>query len=203
MTITNQRGFTLIELAAAIAFFVVLLGGVAAALATDSRTARTLVVNAAAETNARRAVERIASEIRMADMKGEDADEDGVMGATEDTNLNGVLDADWNLADGAVDATNISFNMSVDEWNTDGSLSASGILTSRVSYFVQAGRLIREQQPIDSTQPVLRSVILGNAAGLRISRAGSLVTISLDTTVPYDVSRYTTKTATATVRLLN
>ena len=199
----SKRGFTLVELAAAIGFFIVLLGGIASALATDTRTARALVVNVSAETSARRAVERLVSELRMADVKGEDLNEDGVLDTDEDTNLNGVLDADWSLADGATNAAAVSFNLTTDEWHSDGTLSASGIMTSRVTWRILNGRLVREQQPIDASRAVQRSIILDRVSAVRISRSGPIVTVSLDVPVPSDVSRYATKTVTAQVRLLN
>jgi type II secretory pathway pseudopilin PulG len=199
----RTRGFTLVEIAASLGFFVVLMGSVAGALVTDTRTASALVVQVDAELGARRALERIIADIRLASAQGEDRNGNGVLDADEDTNENGVLDADWNLADGAKDSGAISFNIRTDEWNSDGSHSASGILTSRVSYLLVKGRLVREQLPIDTSKQVRRTVILKRASGMRFSRQGSIVTVALDVPVAASASANGTRTVATSVRLLN
>jgi type II secretory pathway component PulJ len=199
----RTRGFTLLEITASIGFFVVLMGSVAGALVTDTRTASALVAQVDTELGARRALERIVADIRLASAQGEDSNGNGALDAGEDTNENGVLDADWNLADGAKDSETISFNARADEWDSDGTHLASGIVTARVSYSLVNGQLVREQLSIDNTEPALRTVILQKASGLRFSRQGPIVTVALDVPVPAHASANAKRTLVTSVRLLN
>ncbi|MGH7161965.1 MAG: hypothetical protein ACREID_00670, partial [Planctomycetota bacterium] len=152
------------------------------------------------ELRARRALERIAADLRTAGEWAEDLDRDGALGAGEDLNGNGRLDADWDLEDGATGKATLSFNRRVDETDADGGLLAAGIYSARVTYRLDGGRLLRERDRVVSAGGVpgavtARDVVAAGIDALRFTRRGRLVVVSLD----YPVSRGGRETQKETV----
>lgn len=182
----NQRGITLVEVVIAAAIFVILLGAAAVAVARDQETYRALTTQVGREIPARHALERIATELRMAGEWAEDKDHDGELDEGEDSNDNGVLDAAWDLPDGASNQAHIHFNRRVDLRDETGALVASGIYTRAVGYRLEGTDLVREWEhgEEDGSITLRRTVIARGIGGLRFSRTGVLVTAELDLIVP-------------------
>ena len=196
----NERGMTVVELVAGTALFLVLFAGLGAALSTDRGTERVLTAQVSSELTGQRALHRIASELRLASVVGEDRDRNGLLDAGEDTNLDGQLDADWSLEDGATDEASIVFNLRVDEYDNAGNQTASGVVSGPITYRVVDGRLERERLFGAQTQ---RSVIARGITGLRFSRAGRVVTVSLDVRVRRGDYADGTRTLSTRVRVVN
>lgn len=184
----NRRGYTLLEVVIAGTLLAILMGAAAVAVSTDTRTHRVLVAQTGAEMRAQKALDRIVAELRTAGEWGEDRDHDGVLDDGEDTNGNGVLDANWNLPDGINDANTISLNRRIDDM-VAGEIVASGIYSRRITYRLDKTSLVREW---DRTGPggktrTLVAVMAEGVTGLRFSRKGPLVTVEVDVRVPEDV----------------
>lgn len=182
----SQRGLTLIEVAAASLVLTVVLGAAAVALSSDSKAASVMMAPAGAELKVNAALERIATELRMAGEIGEDLDRDRELDPGEDANGNGVLDADWNLPDGAVDQPTLSFNRRIDLYDEDGNVTATGIYSRRITYLRQGTDFVREWEvtlPGGGVE-VRRAVLARGVTGLRFSRTGQLVTVTVDVAIP-------------------
>jgi len=201
----RQRGFTVLEVVIASGVFALLLGTVALAVAGDQETARVLVAHMGPEMRARSALERITSDVRMAGEWGEDRNHNGVLEVGEDTNGNGVLDCDWSLPDGAVNAPSLSFNRRIDEMDDEGELVASGIYSRAVTYRLRGTELMREwgRTREDGTIETIRAIVAREVIGLRFSRTGALVTVSVDVRLPSIVSTTGVRTLTTSIWLRN
>lgn len=182
----RQRGVTLVEVVIAATIFVILLGAAAVAVARDHETYRALTTQVGREIPARHALERIATELRMAGEWAEDKDHDGELDDGEDSNENGVLDSAWDLPDGASNQDHLHFNRRIDLRDEAGALLASGVYTRAVGYRLEGSNLIRESEHGQAGGSVVlrESVIARGISGLRFSRAGVLVTVELDVIVP-------------------
>lgn len=201
----RQRGFTLIELALAATLFAAILGSVAAAVSGDTQASRVILMHMGPELKGQRALEAIASELRMAGEWGEDLDHDGVWDEGEDANGNGSFDADWNLPDGAVNQDNIAFNRRIDEFAEDGSVLTTGIYSRPVKYRLEGEALIREWRATreDGSVEIRKSAIATKVGGLRFSRQGQLVRIELDVLLPENVYKTDRRTVRTIVWLRN
>jgi type II secretory pathway component PulJ len=203
--VRKQRGFTLLELTVAFTLFVVILGSVAAAVSGDRQTSRVILAHVGPELKGQRALEAIASELRMAGEWGEDLDHDGVWDDGEDANGNGSFDANWNLADGTMNQDNIAFNRRIDEFAEDGTILTTGIYSRPVKYRLDGEALIREWQATkeDGTVEIRKSAIATKVGGLRFSRQGQLVRIELDVLLPENVYKTDHRTVRTMVWLRN
>ena len=201
----KKRGFTVLELVAATAVFLALLGGIGAALARDARMSQVLVGHMGPELGARRVLDRLTADLQLASVEGEDLNQNGILDAGEDTNENGVLDADWNLDDGAVDQPIVRFNLRTDEYDEAGYRTASGVYSSRVTYRVVDSKLMREWTrplPTGGTE-TMRIALAERVTGIRFTREGKIVTIEVDVRLPEGISAVGTRTISTSVRLLN
>jgi type II secretory pathway component PulJ len=203
--VRKQHGFTLVELALAATLLTVILGAVAAAITGDSQTSRVILSHMGPELKGQRALEAIASELRMAGEWGEDLDHDGVWDDGEDANGNGSFDANWNLADGTMNQDNIAFNRRIDEFAEDGTILTTGIYSRPVKYRLDGEALIREWQATkeDGTVEIRKSAIATKVGGLRFSRQGQLVRIELDVLLPENVYKTDRRTVRTMVWLRN
>jgi len=201
----RSRGFLTLELMIASAVFATILGAVASAIATDVSAARVLVAHLGPEVRARTALERIASDLRMASLWGEDRNHDGEMQDGEDTNGNGTLDSCWNLGDGAANQHAITFNRRTDLMDEKGELLASGIYSRDVTYRVDGDRLLREWQRTGSDGKVqnLRTVMATGVLAITFARTGPLVTVQVSVRMPASISRTGVQTLTTQVWLRN
>lgn len=180
---SNQKGFTVLELTLSAAFFVVLMGAAVTAMITDTRAAQMLNAAVAPEMRSRHALDRIVSDLRMASLLGEDLNGNGYLDKGEDLNENGVLDSNWNLADGAVDQENLVFNRRIDLKDVDGNLVAVGVFSRKVAYFVKEERLIRMWEATDfETGKTIKhvDVLSERVAAIRFSRNGTVVKVDID-----------------------
>jgi type II secretory pathway pseudopilin PulG len=180
---SNQKGFTVLELTLSAAFFVVLMGAAVTAMITDTRAAQMLNAAVGPEMRSRHALDRIVSDLRMASLLGEDLNGNGYLDKGEDLNENGVLDSNWNLADGVVDQENLVFNRRIDLKDVDGNLVAVGIFSRKVAYFVKEERLIRMWEATDfNTGKTIKhvDVLSERVAAIRFSRKGTVVRINID-----------------------
>jgi len=201
----RERGFTALEILVATVLFAVLLAGVSSALATDSQTSRLLLAHFGPEMRLGSALERICTDLRMAGEWGEDRNHDGAMQDGEDTNGNGILDADWSLADGTAGQSSITFNRRLDLTDADGNLMVSGIFSRAVTYRISGTDLVREWRrtlPGGGVLPI-RSTVASDVLALRFSRVGQLVTVELEVRLPESISRTGQRTATERVWLRN
>lgn len=201
----NERGFTLVEVLIAAVLFAVLLAGVSSALVSDTQASRVLLAHLGPEMRATNALDRITSDLRMAGEWGEDRNHDGAMQDGEDTNENGILDADWSLPDLAVNQPSITFNRRIDMTDETGTLVRSGIYSRPVTYRLVGTDLVREWQrtlPDGATQ-TLRATMASRVRAIRFSRTGQLVTVQLDIELPLSISRTGLRTLTGRVWLRN
>jgi prepilin-type N-terminal cleavage/methylation domain-containing protein len=204
--VRNQRGFTIVELVLASTIFLVLFGAATIALIGDQRAERVLTAQIGPEMRARDALERLAAELRMAGLHGEDRNANGELDDGEDVNGNGRLDADWDLADGAVDKPELTFNRRIDIESPDAGTSASGVYSSPVRYALEDGLLVRfwsRTDPETGEPTTIRHVVAAGISGLRFSRTGELVTVAIDVKLPPKVYKTDKRTITTSVWLRN
>jgi len=202
---TRAAGFTIVEMVIGAAIFVVFFGVAVAGVIGDQRAERVLTAQLGPEMRARQALERLSAELRMAGVRGEDRNDNGVLDDGEDVNANGRLDADWDLDDGVVDQPELTFNRRIDLPAGDGA-AASGVYSSPVRYFLEGGSLIRvwsRTDPDTKETQELRHVVAQGISGLRFSRKGALVSVSLDVRLPPKIYRYETRTLSTSVWLRN
>jgi len=201
----NQRGYSVVEIAFSGLFLTMIIGAAAVAVTRDKEASRIILAPMSPELRVNAVMERLASELRMAGEFGEDLDHDGELDAGEDANENGVLDADWSLADGAVNQPSLSFNRRIDQFDEDGNLLATGIYSRRITYRLDGERLIREWQR--STGPTTvkteRTVLAKGIGGLRFSRTGKVLTFSIDVLLPSDTYKIDRRTSTSQVWMRN
>ena len=201
-----QRGFTIVEMVLGSAIFLVLFGAATIALIGDQRAERVLTAQIGPEMRARDALERLAAELRMAGLRGEDRNDNGELDDGEDVNANGRLDADWNLEDGVLDQAELTFNRRIDFEQPEEGTAASGVYSSPVRYFLDGESLVRiwsRTDPDTGEAQQLRHVVASGISGLRFSRAGTLVTIGLDVRLPPRVYKTDRRTITTSIWLRN
>jgi len=174
---SEARGFTIIEAAVSLAMLAILMGSVASSMVRDSSTHRALVAHMGPEMKVRRVLHRVATEIRMAGVWGEDRDHDGELDEGEDLNLNEQLDSDWNLADGT-ERADLAFNARQDLRDEEGTLLATGVYAPKTRFYLENGTLFRERTRIVEGKPeVVRAVLATRIEKLRFAREGGLVVI--------------------------
>jgi hypothetical protein len=180
-----------LELMIAAGIFAAILSAVGSAISTDATAARVLVAHVGPETRARSALERIATDLRMASEWGEDRNHDGQMQEGEDTNGNGFLDSCWSLGDGMSNQHTISFNRRTDLMDEKGELLASGVYSRDITYRVEGDRLVREWRRTvsDGTVQTVKSVMASGVLSITFARAGPLVTVQVSVRVPASISR--------------
>lgn len=199
----KQRGFTILDVTLAAGLFAVLIGAAAASVIVDKRTERALTADFGPEMRAHRAVEGLAAEFRMAGIRGEDRNENGLLDEGEDMNGNGVFDADWNLAEGATDQPSLAFSRRIDMRFDDGGLKSSGVYSRRIRYALENGTIVRvaEATAPDGTVRTIRSEIAHGISELRFPRAGRVVTVAVDVTLPKGLYRYDRRSFSTSIAL--
>ncbi|HEX5135951.1 MAG TPA: hypothetical protein VFY93_03185 [Planctomycetota bacterium] len=202
----RERGFTIVEMVLASAMLVVLFGAATVALIGDQRAERVLTAQIGPEMRARDAIERLATELRMAGLRGEDRNDNGQLDGGEDVNGNGRLDADWDLADGVSDRPELTFNRRIDVENHEDGTCASGVYSGPVKYELDKGSLVRtwtRTNPDTGETTKVRHVVASGITGLRFSREGTLVTVALDLKLPPRVYKTEKRTISTTIWLRN
>jgi prepilin-type N-terminal cleavage/methylation domain-containing protein len=160
-----ERGFTALEMAISTVIAGSLLAGALTLTATMRRgsnaaTSRNTLTSRAAEVT-----DRLARELTVSSIHGEDVDGDNVLDADEDLNRNARLDADWNVADGA-SVSDFSYNVREHEtWAFGG----------RIRWMVSGGSLIRN----DDSGPL---EIARGVTSFTVTRSGDEVTVALSLT---------------------
>lgn len=203
---SQVRGFSLLEVALAGAVFVVLFGAAARTMVQDKTATRVVTAQAGPEMRARHALERMASEIRMAAMRCEDRNNNGTLDPDEDVNGNDVLDQDWSLSDGTQDQATLGFNRRVAVLGAeDETVPGTGYTTSIV-YSIEGSRLVRTAMQIDEGTGDFvpeRAVMADGVSGLRFARDGNVVTIAIDVSLPAGAYRHPHRTISERVLLRN
>lgn len=175
----SPRGFTLIEASISILIFALLLGTVSISLVRDTNAQEIINAHVGPEMKVRGVLHRIGVDLRMAGVWGEDLNHNasGVLEPGEDLNLNGVLDADWNLADGA-STSDISFNTREDLRYNAGNVISTGVYSAKKRYYLENGTVFREVTTYPGgTATVKRARLADNVKNLTFSRAGGLVRV--------------------------
>jgi type II secretory pathway component PulJ len=201
---SRERGFTIVEMVLGAAIFLMIFGAAVVALLNDSRAERVLTAQLGPEMRARHALERLSAELRMAGVRGEDRNDNGRLDDGEDVNANGRLDADWSLDDGAAEQDELTFNRRIDLVDEDG--AASGVYSSPVRYFLENGALVRawsRTNPDTGEAQECRHVAAEGISGLRFTRGGNLVTVSMDVRLPPRVYKSDKRTLTTSIWLRN
>lgn len=188
-TTKTTHGFSIIEVTVSTILLSVLIAASANAIARDTSAHRALTAQLGPEIRAQYALERIATELRMAGEFGEDRDEGADFDDGEDTNGNGVLDSDWNVPDGATNLDRIEFNRRVDLKDEDGNTITSGVYSRRIAYFIEDGTLVREWDVTapDGSTETRRTIMVEKVVDMRISRTGLLVRVELDAILPTEI----------------
>jgi hypothetical protein len=171
-----MRGFTVFELTLATLFGIVLLGSAATSVIQDTTGTRLLMQADVPTLAAQKAMETIAEEISMASVVAEDRDGDGVLGDSEDLNANGLLDADWSLADGTTSST-LTFNRRFDL--VFGSGERPSAAYSRAIRYQLDGEQIVRVTSYSSTGQVLRTTLAPDVDSLRFTRRGNVVHVDI------------------------
>jgi Tfp pilus assembly protein PilW len=202
----RQRGFTIVEMALGSMILLAIFGAAAVALIGDRRAERVLTAQIGPEMRARDALERLAAELRMAGLRGEDRNDNGELDDGEDINDNGRLDADWSLEDGAADRPELTFNRRIDIENHEEGTCASGVYSSPVRYLLESESLVRiwtRTDPETGEARETRHVVAAGITALRFTREGTLVTVAMDLKLPPRVYRTEKRTITTTIWLRN
>ncbi|MCK6459019.1 MAG: prepilin-type N-terminal cleavage/methylation domain-containing protein [Planctomycetes bacterium] len=202
----TERGFTIVEMVLGSAIFLVLFGAATIALIGDQRAERVLTAQIGPEMRARDAMERLATELRMAGLRGEDRNDNGDLDDGEDVNANGRLDADWSLEDGATDRPELTFNRRIDFESPEEGACASGVYSSPVRYLLENESLVRywtRTDPETGEATELRHIVATGITGLRFTREGTLVTVAMDLKLPPRVYKTGKRTIQTSIWLRN
>ena len=141
-------------------------------------------------------LERMGAELRMASEWGEDRDKDGELDPGEDTNGNGVLDADWSLADGVCEKT-LSFNRRIDLRDEYGTVIATGLHSRRITYRLVEDKVIRQWQVTKPGGSVATrtAVMARGIKDVQFCRQGPLIQATVEVRLSKEVSHtFTTRT---------
>jgi len=182
----KHRGFTIVEVSIAALLLALIFTTASSAVWRDTQAHQVLIAPFGAEMRAQSTLENLAAELRMAGEWAEDRDQDHELDPGEDTNLNGSLDAGWNLPDGTIDQPTLTFNRRIDVRDADGNVKLAGVYSRNVTYLLEEDRLIREWELTDPTGvlDVNRAVVARRIAGLRFSRKGQIVFVEIDVAPP-------------------
>ena len=205
MTVTKhtQRGFTVLEMVIATSIFLVLLGTAVVAISVDTRAGRVLVAQVSPEIAARTAMERMTTELRMAGIRGEDRNGDGVLQDSEDLNENGEMDSDWNLEDGKSQDT-LTFNRRIEVQYTKDDEVFQSEYSRAVTFKLDDERLVREAtETINGVTRTTTVVLARPVTRLAFSRDSAVIKVELDVRLPKDVYKADTRTLIMNVRLRN
>lgn len=115
----RERGMTILEITFTAAIAAGMLGAGLALTQSMSKGSAAQTKKSALASRAEEIAERLARELAVAGMSGEDANKSGSLDAGEDGNHNGRLDADWTLANGA-SASDFTFNVVKSDWTWSG-----------------------------------------------------------------------------------
>ena len=196
----REKGFSVLEVTFASSLFAVLLGAAVMATTGDRGAARLMSGAVGPELKARQSLERIASELRMASVRGEDRNANGRLDDGEDINGNDNFDSDWDLADGTADQAALTFNRRVDLRDTYGNIDTIGVFSRAVTYQVVDGRLIRlwrATDPKTGAVRVNRTIMADGVTAIRFSRTGTIVTVEIEYPLPAGFSRDTATISTS------
>ena len=201
----KQNGFTLLELAVSGALFMLLFGGVAAVMAEDTATERTVAAQVGPELKARHAMDQIVRELRSSGIRNaEDVDLESE--ADGDADADAAFNLNLNLLDGVTDLAELSFSLRLGLKDTAEDLFAGTLFSQGITYRLEADRLVRivcRVDPETGATATRTRVVADGVHGLRFSRNGSLITVSLDVALPDGAYRQSYRTLTETVLLRN
>jgi hypothetical protein len=158
----NQLGTTLLEVTIGAGIAATMLGAGFVVTANMRSASEGQVKRQALSCHADEVLDRLAKELTVAGMSGEDANRNGVLDDGEDLDRNGRLDADWNLADGA-STSDFSFNTRLADWTWSG----------QTRWFVVAGDLIRTERGNSVT-------MARNVKSFSVARTGDEVDLTLE-----------------------
>jgi type II secretory pathway component PulJ len=201
----SQRGFTVLEVAIASTLFVMTFGTALLAVCQDANAHKALSAHFGPELRARKAMEIMTSELRMAGIRGEDRDGDGILSDTEDINENFEFDANWNLADGAKDQPSLTFNRRIETRMSADEIAPSAVYSRGITYQLEGNHLVRIARRTDAKGDIKtrRTVLASGVIGLRFTRSGSVVTVALDVAVRRNTLRVDRSTLEMRVMLRN
>ena len=202
----SGRGFTVLEIAFAGAIFALLLGAATTAIATDNTAERVILAEMGPEAKTRRALRKLASELRMAGLSAEDLNANGELDEGEDINENGELDADWNLPDGTKDQATLVFNRRVEIRYKADDIKPSTVYSRKVVYRVVNKEFLREAISTDfvNNKTLVRRVVLAKGvSAVRFSRDGKVITVELDVLFPEKIFRVSKRTLSTKIFLRN
>jgi hypothetical protein len=155
---------------------------------------------------ARNALDQIVRELRNAGIRGEDRDADGKVTAVEEVNDDYAFDADWNLLDGVRDLAELTFSLRLGLKESAEDLVAGTLFSQGITYRLDADRLLRVVRRLDPESGATferTHVVAAGVHGLRFSRNGYLITVSIDVALPDGAYRQSYRTLTETLLLRN
>lgn len=159
----RESGMTVLEMAFAASIAASMLGAGVALTSSMRKGSAAQSKKSALASRAEELGERLARELSVAGMSGEDVNKSGALDAGEDKNRNNRLDADWTLANGAT-ASDFTFNVvRSSDWTWSGPIRW---------YVDGAGLLWRSEN--GSTVEMARGV-----QSFTVSRTGDEITIDL------------------------
>ena len=201
----RERGFTFIEVLIATGIFMVVMAGATMAVSQDAKSLRVIGGHLGPEMKARSALDRVASELRMASVWAEDRNHNQVLDDGEDTNENGTLESHWSLQEGGGPASFITFNKRMDAVDEDGNVVGSGVYSGPVSYRLEGERMVRvwNTQLAPGVVVTRRSTVATGVLALRFERSAEIVTISIDVRLPPRIYKSDRRTLSTRVWLRN
>ena len=201
-----KRGFQLLEVTIAGGLLAVMFGAITGVMVKDQTTTRVLTAQVGPETGARRALRQIVAELKTASIRGEDRNNNNELDPYEDVNENFYFDAVWSLEDGTDDEAGIEFNRRLAVKDSAEDLTQGTTYSTKIAYFIANNRLVRSVSRVDpETSKIVEiaHVLQNNIVGLRFSRRGYVVTVSIDVLLPEGVYRTPLRTLTESVLLRN
>ena len=199
-----MRGYSLLEVSISLAFFGAIAGTAATTLLEDQQATRAISTQVGPTMRLRSALNRISVDLRMAGIWGEDSNHDGLLQEREDLNGNGVLDADWSLADGESESE-LSFNSRADLHDDDGYLIATGIYSEKVRYLLVDKTLVREKTRYDEhgNASKQRAPLVEGIEALSFTRDGGVVKVRGEVKIALGGGKYETRVLGTRVWLRN
>jgi hypothetical protein len=116
------------------------------------------------------------------------------------------FDDDWNLLDGVRDLAELTFSLRLGLKETAEDLVAGDLFSQGITYRLDADRLlriVRRVDPVSGTTVSQTHVVAQGVHGLRFSRNGYLITVSIDVALPEGTYRQSYRTLTETLLLRN
>ncbi len=202
----NQRGFSLIEVMVSGTLFALMFGAMTTVMVKDQTAIRVVTAQVGPETKARHTLAQIAAELKMASIQGEDRNQNGELDPYEDVNVNYYFDAAWNLDDGTKDQAEMEFNRRLSVSDSAEDLAEGTTYSAAIAYRIENNRLVRRERRLDpsgSEVIEVNQVIQDGISGLRFSREGFIVTVSIDVLLPEGAYKTPIRTLSERVLLRN